>query len=223
MTLKVRKNGFTVEKIESAAQGQISDDGDLPPPESVTTAASAPDPFDPESLRLSVDMSEIGVKKIITTVPCRKPSKQEFVRTRAGEEWSLDTLFIEDQESREYYLVAPGFRDHVIQDAFVARLVTAVTRSGDLFLWLLKLPGPDGRSNRWNDSALAAAHIAETKWVRVASNMSSGCYDVFKSDGIKVEPNWPELTFNEILKYCFKDRFIDSLDHPFLRRLRGEV
>ena len=28
---------------------------------------------------------------------------------------------------------------------------------------------------------------------------------------------------NELLKVAFKDRFISSLDHPVLRKLRGEV
>ena len=53
--------------------------------------ANAPDPFDPESLRLSQDFaSSIGVKRAVTVVPCRKPHRQEFVRVRPGEEWRLE-------------------------------------------------------------------------------------------------------------------------------------
>lgn len=188
-----------------------------------TPESSAPDPFDPELLRVSADMAEVGIKKVITTVPCRKPGKQEFVRTRAGEGNSLNTLILEDQETRDCYLVAPGLREYVLQDSVMVRLTMAVTRSGDLFLWPLKLPGPDGRSCRWHESALVAAQRAETSWVRVAANMSSGCYDVYEAQGIKLEPEWPELSFRELLRLCFKDRLIDSPDHPFLKRLRGEV
>jgi len=119
--------------------------------------------------------------------------------------------------------VSPELHSHVVRDGFRARLTLAVTRSGDLFLWLQKLPSPDGRTCRWNDSMLVAAQLAETKWVRVVSNMDAGCYDVFEAAGINVEPQWTELSFPEILRLCFKDRFINSLDHPFLRRLRGEV
>ena len=41
----------------------------------------ASDPFDPAALRLSQDFaSSIGVKKVLTVVPCRKPNRHEFVR-----------------------------------------------------------------------------------------------------------------------------------------------
>jgi hypothetical protein len=70
---------------------------------------------------------------------------------------------------------------------------------------------------------LAAAKLAETKWIRVVANMAAGCYDVYEATGISVEPQWPDMEFKEILRLCFKDRFIESLDHPFLKKLRGEV
>ena len=36
-------------------------------------------------------------------------------------------------------------------------------------------------------------------------------------------PEWPDLTFAEILRLAFKQRVIDSYDHPFLKQLRGEA
>ena len=177
----------------------------------------------PEALRINQDFSEVGAKKILTTVPCRKPNKQEYVQVLSGNDWMVETLFVEDQENREYYLIDPKFRDELLQEYFLARLCVAVNRNGDVFLWLLKLPGADGRSNRWNESALVASEIAKTKWVRIVSNMPSGCYDVLVAGNLQVQPKWPELTLHELLKICFKDRIIDSHDHPFLKKLRGEV
>ncbi len=92
-----------------------------------------------------------------------------------------------------------------------------------MFLWPVKLPGPDGRPNDWNASALAAAQLAETRWVRMAANMGAGLYDTFVASGELADPEWPELSFHEILRLSFKDRFIDSADHPVLRSLRGEA
>jgi hypothetical protein len=37
------------------------------------------------------------------------------------------------------------------------------------------------------------------------------------------DPNWPDLTFQEIFDIAIRDRKIDSLDHPVVRQLRGEV
>jgi hypothetical protein len=45
-------------------------------------------PFDPANLRLDQSYTEtVGVKKLITTIPVRKPNKQVFFRIHPGEEW----------------------------------------------------------------------------------------------------------------------------------------
>src|SRR5262249_56358847 len=50
-------------------------------PETTEPQAPAPDPFNPTNLRLSQSFVETaGVKKLLTTVPVRKPSRQDFVR-----------------------------------------------------------------------------------------------------------------------------------------------
>jgi hypothetical protein len=53
--------------------------------------------------------------------------------------------------------------------------------------------------------------------------MGLGAYDVYQATGQLGEPQWPAVPFKELLRVAFKGRFIDSLDHPVLRRLRGEV
>jgi hypothetical protein len=185
-----------------------------------------PDPFDPASLRLGQDFaSSIGVKKVLTTVPCRKPNRQEFVRVRPGEEWRLETGVFEDKVNREIYLVQRDFWSELTGEVYPVCLFLAVNRQGDVFLWPAKLPGTDGRSNPWNESALAAARLAETRWVRMAANMPGGMYDTFQAAGELAEPKWAEvtseLTLTEILRLCFKQRFITSADHPAIRALRG--
>ncbi len=55
----------------------------------------------------------------------------------------------------------------------------------------------------------------------MAANMPGGCYDFYEAAGELAEPVWPELSFAEILKLCFKDRFIRQADHPAIRALKG--
>jgi hypothetical protein len=53
---------------------------------------SAPDPFDPENLRLGQSFIETaGVEKLLTTVPVRKPNAQDFVRVRPS--LSIEKIF----------------------------------------------------------------------------------------------------------------------------------
>ena len=184
----------------------------------------APDPFDPESLRLDQDFgSSLGVRKVLTVVRARKPTRQEFVRVRPGAEWRLETAAFEDKMQRETYLVDKCLWSDLSGEIQPVVLFLAINRQSDVFLWPVKLPGTDGRTNSWLDSALAAAQLAERVWVRMAANMAAGLYDTFQASGDLADPEWPELTFPELLRLCFKDRFIRSADHPMLRQLRGEA
>jgi hypothetical protein len=102
-------------------------------------------------------------------------------------------------------------------------LFAAVNRQGVLFVWPIRPPRADGRADEWNRTALEAAERATKGWVRVAANMTLGAYDVYEAPGQLGEPDWPTMPFKELLRIAFRDRFIDSLDHPVLRRLRGEA
>ena len=201
--------------------------GELPVESSRITADAAdpaPDPFDPESLRLSQDFAaSIGVKKVLTTVACRKPNKHEFVRVRVGHDWRLETGVFEDKINRDVYLVERSLWSELAGDVYPVCLFLAANRQSDVFLWPAKLPGADGRSNTWNDSALAASQLAQNKWIRLSANMGASMYDTFEAAGELANPEWPDLTFAAILKLCFKDRFIKDLEHPVIRSLRGEA
>jgi len=183
-----------------------------------------PDPFDPASLRLDADYSEgLGVRKVITTVPNRKPNKSEWFRVRPGEEWQLQTAVLELEKGveRMTYLVAPSLRTELSGEVTPALLLTCVNRANDLFIWRVKLPGSDGRSNTWTDSALQIAKAAETTWCRMVSDTANGIYTHYEPTAELPDPKWPELSFKEIVKLAFRGRMIDSLDHPVIRELRG--
>lgn len=201
-----------------------------PPPVPPTTPATPPtrpeppDPFDPASLRLGADYSEgLGVRKVITTIPNRKPNKSEWFQVRQGEEWRLQTAVLELEKGveRSTYLVAPSLWADLSGEITPALLLTCVNRSNDLFLWRIKLPGSDGRSNTWTDSALQIAKAAETTWCRMVSDIANGIYTHYEPTGELPDPKWPELSLNEILKLAFRGRMIDSLDHPIIHELRG--
>jgi hypothetical protein len=35
------------------------------------------------------------------------------------------------------------------------------------------------------------------------------------------EPDWPDVSFEEIINVAFRGNYIDSLDHPAIQKLRG--
>ena len=164
----------------------------------------------------------VGVKKLLTTVPVRKPNRQDFVRVHPDAAYRLiPAAIIELKEDREVYLVTPRMAIELPGEFAAAALFTTINRQGVLHLWPVKLPGPDGKHNEWHRSAAEAAELATHKWVRITANMSLGAYEVFEATGDLPEPIWPDLQFEKILEIAFRDRVIDGPDHAVVQRLRG--
>ena len=186
--------------------------------------ASTPDPFDPTNLRLSQSFVETaGVKKLLTTIPVRRPSPQEFVRVHPSPEYRENFPIIELKDEREEYIVTASLVPELIGEFVIKTLYLAINRQGTLFFWPVRLPGPDGKDMNWWKSAREAAVLAMKDWVRVKANMNLGAYDIFQPDGVIPDPEWPQRGFWELIKIAFRDHLIDRIDHPVIKRLRGQV
>jgi hypothetical protein len=184
--------------------------------------AAAPDPFDLEFLRLDQSFLEgVGVKKVLNTVPTRKPNPQEFLPVHPSDKYRLPLAVIELRDDREIYLLPPPIAQQLPGEYVMTTLYLAINRQGVLFLWPVKLPGSDGKILVWRTSAVEAAELAMTRWIRVKANLSLGAYEIYEAAATIPDPTWPELTYQEILRIAFKDRYVDSLNHPVVKRLRG--
>src|ERR1017187_1788526 len=130
-------------------------------------------PFNPAALRLSQSFAgSVGVKKLLTTVPVRKPNRQDFVRVHSDPRYRLTPIAtIEVKEDREVYLVTPDMAQALPGEFSTVTLFTTINRQGTLHLWPVKLPTPEGRQNEWHRSGAEAAERAMQKWVRVTASM----------------------------------------------------
>jgi hypothetical protein len=203
------------------------------PPDNVGNGVPAPSPtspnpfaaFDPAKLRIDQSFLNHGVaKKLLTTLPIRKPSKQDFVRVHPSTEYRLTAALIELEDDRETYLVLPGFT-HQLGDGeyFLSTLYLCINRQKVLSFWPVKLPGPDGRQMAWHTSAAEAAERAIRRWVRVTANMSLGAYEISEAVANLSEPDWPDQSMPELLSIAFKGRVIEGPEHPVMKKLRGEI
>ena len=213
---------------DADAQGVARDDHTIVLPPAVSggeLAGSTDDPFNLKRLRLSQSFSDtIGVKKLLLTVPVRKPNRQWFIRVHHDPDFHFQTAVLELKDEGETYLVEPSLWPELGGEIHPLALYTAVNRQGVTFLWPIRLPGDDGRIDDWNRVALEAAQMAQSRWIRVTANRALGTYEVAEAVAAFPEPEWPEgLDFKDLLKIAFKDRFIESLDHPVVRQLMGAV
>jgi hypothetical protein len=180
------------------------------------------DPFDLNALRLTQDfIGTAGVKKQLLTIPVRKPNSQDFVRVHPDEQYRANLLTIELKDDRETYLVHPTLHAALQGETTCATIFTAINRQGVLFLWSVRIPPADAKDNAWWQSSREGAELAMKSWVRVKANMSLGAYEITSAASLMAEPEWPEQSFQELLRIAFKDRLVDCLDHPVVKRLRG--
>ena len=100
------------------------------------------------------------------------------------------------------------------------RLVEAIDRQNNVFIWPLAIPD-DARPLNWHLSAMEAASNAEAEWTRMEANMALGAYEINAAEKKLSEPEWPELSMNELLEIAFKNKIINRPDHLVLLQLRG--
>lgn len=178
--------------------------------------------FDLNALRLPQNFGDaLGVKRVLTRVPVRKPNKSEFFRVRAGESWRFQTMILEIKEESETYLVAPGVWSVMFELLRPAMLHLAIDRRNNVFLIPVPLPGQDGRRNPWHQSLAEVVATAETQWVRSVANMAIGGYDMLVAEAALSEPEWPDTPFDELIEIAFRGRIIQSPDHPVVAQLLG--
>jgi hypothetical protein len=188
------------------------------------STGAPPDPFDPANLRLSQSFVETaGVKKLLSVVPVRKPSPQDFVRTHPSPEYRDNFPIVELKDEREEYIVTAGLVPELNGEFVTKTLFLAINRQATLFFWPVRLPAPDGKMLDWWRTSREAAELAMKKWVRVKANMNLGAYDIYEAQSTMSDPEWPKEGFWDLIKIAFRDHLITSMDHPVIKRLRGQA
>jgi hypothetical protein len=184
------------------------------------------DPFNPEILRLNQDYLRQGmVKKSLTAVPVRRPDKLEFIRIHPDPAYRLDVALLELPGGRdETYFVHPSFYpelDQSLRSHYT--LLLGTNRQKLPWIWKITLPKKEGQQPLWYTWAIYCAEFVMKKWARVAYNQHLGAYEPFEAEVQGEEPEWPELSFPEILRIGFRDRMVNSHSHPVMKQLRGAV
>jgi hypothetical protein len=181
--------------------------------------------WDLESVRLSQDFGEIiGAQQVIATVSVRPPHAQEWFRVNPDKDWQLQTAILQLKKDREYFLISPKLHVQLWDEIKPVILFAAISRQGEFFLWPIRLPRSDGKSDDFMKTDLAAAREAQQYWTRRSWVAESKSHKILRATNLPDEPNWPtEKDFEGLVKIAFKDRYISNHDHPVLKRLRGEL
>jgi hypothetical protein len=185
---------------------------------------TAPNPFNPAALRLNPRFgATLFVRPVLTRVPVRKPTKQEWFRVHPDAAYRMDMGLITIDEDGSTYAVTEALQPELSDLMVPMTIYTAVTRAGTVLLWPVRLPGEDGRNHDAWTSAHDAAEWSTKEWSRIQWSPPDSSYKLTVAKGITDDPLWPELTFYELLGIAFRGKIIDKPDHLVIRKLRGEA
>ena len=181
-------------------------------------------------------MPTAGLKPILTRIQIQSRNWLKgtniFIRTRpaeiidGAEVWqaTMDMVGFRDEGgsgfSDEILVCDPDILMDLPENAVIHRyrVYYCVTQRGRPHLWRVRLPGDDGRMYGQWEMLHDAAAVAERTWVTL--NAESMPIPAPSQDR---EPEWPDLTWGEVLQKAFRDKIVDRPDHPQLKRLRGEI
>ena len=178
--------------------------------------------IDFENLRVDENTEIVAETELNVEIRVQKPPKQKHFMTHPDPDMRIDTYILDYQPEGQSYLVAPKLWPYLQDELNFVKLVTCVDLDGEVFIWPIKMPGPDGRRNPWNASALAAADAATKQWVRLVPNQNRGKYIVKQAkDDLKI-PEWPEESLQSLFEQAFGEFQITDLEHPVVKKLRGQ-
>ena len=159
----------------------------------------------------------------ITFVPVRRPDSQSWVYITSKSEMRANVPVLELKQQRETYLVRPEVAACLDGETSHRMLVPYADREGGFFLWAVRFTDARGNPDSWSMSALRICTEYTDQWIKIKSKMSTGCYEVIKAPIEIPPPEWPAGGLKFLVNRAFKNKIINSLDDPVIKRLKGLV
>jgi hypothetical protein len=217
-------------RARMVAQAAADETGgeDTKPVEVSATAPppTKPDPFDPATLRIDpTSIISAGPAELITRIGIDKPGKQDYVRVHPNEaEFAVSTRVIQFKEDGDTYLIQPHLHGLLYAESVPVFLYTAMKYPNAVFVWPVRMAEQGEKDMLWWSSARDGVNEAMKHWTRLIPDKRSGKYKIYPDrDNQMPAPEWPPLSFREILAIAFRDYNIDSADHPIVKRLLGKL
>jgi hypothetical protein len=170
----------------------------------------------------------VTAKKHHVSIPIAKPSGTgKYLRAREGDEWSpaANAFLMFDprrSEQKEYLMVHPDLEEFVRSKKQLAAamrtigLAFMVDASGSPSYWPLNLQD----TGDWGTSARLAVEDMQTNWGMVVNDGDHWAVEHPEDD--LGDPTWPPGSADEWLLKAFRERIVDTVDHPVIKKLLGK-
>src|SRR5262249_11884963 len=133
--------------------------------------------FDLASIALPQNYQDmVDVQTVLTKVGLRKPHKHEWFQIHPSEAYRMG-FYILNYEG-EFYCVHPQIAPALGDDAVPMMLYTAVNSYDAVFLWPVRLPGPDGMMDDFAKQYHSICKSAMSRWLRMVWNKHTRQHDL---------------------------------------------
>lgn len=152
-----------------------------------------------------------------TTIPFRKPRKDEWFRVNPDPTMMRTFLIYEDSSSNNKPYIVTPVAHAVMEPVSRKRIVyAAINRNGEVFL------SPVGvGDDAWSISSRSGHQTAMSVWVRLTTNRDKGEY-VTTTATFANAPIFPPITLNDLLRSAFGAAgVISDLNHPIVLNMLG--
>lgn len=155
-----------------------------------------------------------------TSLPVYRPSHKVAFRIRPDASSRHDFTVIELM-SGEVYLVSHEIAHEIRDVAKPKSLFVAVDETGSTFILPITCWTGTGKPTSWSMSGANIVAKAKIAWVTMQSDRANFEYRALIVSK-PIEPHFPEASFDALLDEAFRDRVIDTLDHPAIAQARSE-
>lgn len=171
-----------------------------------------------KQIRESNDLALKDVERHQLTFSRKRPSEHTFFMVHPTWAKLVALLEVEDQDP---FIVKTDLIPSIQTTIKIKTFYAYITRDGVLGFWGTLRPDPDKRAHPAVTSGILAAQAAMKSWIRVLYNKKSSSYEIVQAKENLGDPKWPNKDFDELFAAAFQRNFIDSLDHPEIRKLEG--
>jgi hypothetical protein len=176
-----------------------------------------------------ISPQSVAERKILINLQVRNPKANEFIRVNPDLTLRYETMLAEDRGKGRgaAYLVKQDLQVVLYRYLSPKILVPTVNSVGDEFVWAVN----DRRDHRgdltdWAATAQSAVLIAQTRWIKVLSDMPNGQYEAKEPVDVEAfqedEPVFTLTDLPTIISLAFKNHTITSLDHPWAKEMLGK-
>lgn len=212
--------------MKQTNHSDLSDGSDLGEIKFATEAGIAKPAHLPDLADLALPQNFPGLTETFTEnvlVPVSKPNKQLWISPYADREKWMPVAIIEDATDKTSYILTGEMARQLETGEWSPKiLVPYITRQGTVSLWPIRLPDSEGKLDTWNRSALSIATANGNQWIRVTSSKEAKGYQTTKPVAAFPPPEWPDDLVS-IYQKALAPLIIRNMDHPLIKRLRGEV